>query len=141
MKINLSALIKLSDDRAVDERFVESAQFVADDCFAGGETVEGDLREEMVFSLILHSAHKQQPEQIFVFVVSAGDDLVVDEGHFRVDWEPFLFFVVADEYEGGVEAGEEFADDPVEDVGSEDVEAGVVGEDEGDVELDGVRGT
>ena len=34
----------------------------------------------MVFGLKLHAAHQDDPEEIGLFVVSASDDLMIDEG-------------------------------------------------------------
>lgn len=54
----------------------------------------------MVFRLELHSSHHDQPEQVFVFVVTAALDLMVNKMHFGVFLELDFFLVVADEDEG-----------------------------------------
>ena len=87
-----------------------------DDDFCGGKTIEWDLREEMVLCLVLHSAHHQQPEDVLLPVISAGDDLVVDVRHIWLLRIGLLALVVADQHEGGVEARNEFGDDPVDQV-------------------------
>jgi hypothetical protein len=76
----------------------------------------------VVFGLVLHSSHQQQPEEIVMGVVSTGDDLVVDEGHFWVFLEPDFSLVVADEDIGGVEPCDQAADHKFDKVASEGVE-------------------
>ena len=95
----------------------------------------------MMLSLILHSAHQQKPEQILIFVVAASDDLMVDKWSSRFLSESYFFFMVADEDEGRVEPSKEFSDDPVDDVGPENVEADVVAYDKRDVELNDTKCT
>lgn len=74
-----------------------------DDDLGCGQPIEGYLREEMMFGLILHSAHHQQPEDILLSVISAGDDLVVDIGNIRLLCVGLLPLVVADQHKGRVE--------------------------------------
>jgi hypothetical protein len=108
-----------SDYGTVDERLVQSAKLFLDDRLAGRQTVERNLREKMMFCLVLHTAHHQEPEEVLVAVVTASDNLVIHKGHLGVLCKPLLLLVVADEDESGVEAGEEGADEPVEQVGAE----------------------
>ena len=89
----------------------------------------------MMFWLELHSSHHDQPEQVFVFVVTAALDLMVNKVHFGVFLEPDFFLVVADEDEGWVEACDEFSDDKVYKIFSKIVEGGVVAENEKDLKL------
>jgi hypothetical protein len=84
----------------IDDGPVQAGEFIADDGFYGRQAVEGNLREEMVFGLELHSAHQQQPEEVLVSVVSAGLDLVVHEGHLWVLFEADLVLVVSDQDDG-----------------------------------------
>ena len=105
------------------------------------ESVEGNLGKQVVFALVLHATHQHQPEQTFVLVVSACLDLVINEGHFWILLESGLPLVVADQNNGWVEACDEFSDDEVDEIFLEDVEAGVVSEDEGQFDLDRGRGT
>lgn len=73
------------------------------DDLGSGEAIEGYLREEMVFRLILHSSHHQQPEDILLPVISAGDDLVVDIRDIWFLGVGLLPLVVADQHKGRVE--------------------------------------
>lgn len=97
-----------------------------DDLLAGRQSVERHLREQMVLGLVLHAAHQQQPEQILVSVVAAGADLVIDEAHLRVLFEPDFFLMVSNKNKSRIESCDKFANNPVDDVGSEIVEAGIV---------------
>ena len=65
-----------------------------------GKAIEGNLREEMVFSLILHASHEQQPKEVFLFVISTGAYLVVHEGHVRILSEPLLVLVISHQNNG-----------------------------------------
>ncbi len=94
-----------------------------------------------MFSLELHSSHKEQPEEALLAVVAASDDLVVDEAHVRLLRESLLPFMVADEHVGRVEASDEFADDEVDNAMGEEVKRCVVDEDESGVDLDRKGGT
>lgn len=51
----------------------------------------------MMFCLVLHTSHHQQPEEVLVSVVSAGDDLMIHKSPFWVIFEPLLLLVVSDE--------------------------------------------
>ena len=51
----------------------------------------------MMFSLVLHSSHQQQPEKIFVSIVSAGRDLVINEGHVGILSKSDFSFVISNQ--------------------------------------------
>ena len=89
----------------------------------------------MVLGLVLHASHEQEPEQVFILVVSAGLDLVVDEAHLRVFLVSDLIFVVSDQDNGRVEASDQLSNDPPDQIFPEDVEAGVVSQDKDAFEL------
>lgn len=72
------------------------------DDLGSGEAIEWYLREEMVFRLILHSSHHQQPEDILLPVISAADDLVVDIWDIWLLSEGLLPLVVANQHKGRV---------------------------------------
>ena len=80
----------------------------------------------MVLSLVLHSSHQQQPEQIFVSIVSAGGDLVVNVWHLRIVNKSDLSFMISDQNVGWVETSNETTDDKVQKVSSDEVEWGIV---------------
>jgi hypothetical protein len=124
-----------SNHRTVNEGFAKFAKFGLDDSLHCGKSIERYLREQVVFSLELHSSHKQQPEQIFFVVVAACLDLMVDEGHVRLLRESLLPLVVADQHIGGVEPSDELCDDEVDNAVGEQVEGCVVDENEGGVDL------
>ena len=48
-----------------------------DDGFSFGKSVEEYLREQMVFGLVLHTTHEEQPDDVVLEIVSAGSDLMV----------------------------------------------------------------
>jgi hypothetical protein len=68
-----------SNNWTVNDLLVEFREFFPDDWDGIGQSVEGNLREEVVFGLELHAAHQDHPKEVCVFVVSAGDHLVLDE--------------------------------------------------------------
>ena len=70
----------------------------------------------MVLCLILHSSHHQEPEDIFLSVISAGDDLVVDVGNIRLLRVGLLPLMVADQHKGRVEPWNELGNHPVEQI-------------------------
>ena len=55
---------------------------------------------------------------------------MIDETHLRVLLEPDLVLVVADQNEGWVETGDQLPDDPVQQILFENVETGVIGQNE-----------
>ena len=69
--------------------------------------------------LELHSAHENKPEQIILTVISAGDNLVVNEGSLNFLIVSLLALVIADQNEGGVEACEKLTQDEVDEILSE----------------------
>ena len=105
-----------SDHGAVHHCFSELAQFFSDDRNCIGKAVERNLGEKVVFSLELHAAHEDEPEEVGVFVVSAGDDLVVDEGVLNFFVISVFSFVVSNQDKGRVEASQQVAQHKVEQV-------------------------
>lgn len=105
-----------SNDGTVHHCLSELAQFVSDDRNCVRKAIERNLREKVVFSLELHAAHENEPEEVGVFIVSAGDDLVVDERVLNFLIIPVFPFVVSDKDEGGVESTQEVAQQEVEKV-------------------------
>ena len=53
---------------------------LGDDAFRLWEPVEWNLREKMVFGLVLHATHHHQPPEPLGVVVAAGTDLMVNKG-------------------------------------------------------------
>lgn len=49
----------------------------------------------MVFGLVLHASHEQEPKEVFLSVISAAAYLVVDEGHVGVLSKSLLVLVVS----------------------------------------------
>ncbi len=86
-----------SDDWSVDDLLVEFGEFFPDEGHGVGESVERYLGEEVVFSLELHAAHQYDPEEVGVFVVSAGDDLVFDERVADLFVVSMFSFVISDQ--------------------------------------------
>ena len=69
-----------------------------------------------MFSLELHSTHDDKPEEVCVFVVSAGDDLVVDERMLNFLIVSVFPFMVSNQNEGRVEPSQEVAQQKVQQV-------------------------
>lgn len=67
-----------------------------DDGFSCWETVERDLREKMMFGLKLHSSHQKKPEEILFFVVTAGENLMIDVGDIEILLISFFALMVSD---------------------------------------------
>jgi hypothetical protein len=93
-----------SNDGTEYEGFVEAGKFLSDDLFAVGKTVKGNLREEVMFGLVLHPAHHQQPEEIIISVVARCGNLMIDKAHVGIFCIPNFLFVISDEDECDVEA-------------------------------------
>jgi hypothetical protein len=89
----------------------------------------------VVLGLVLHASHHQQPEQILLGVVSAGLDLMVNVRLLWVVLMSDFLLMVANEDKCSVESSNEFTDDPIHNILPEDVETGVVAEDEGEIDL------
>ena len=88
-----------------------------------------------MLGLVLHASHEQEPEKVFVLVVSAGLDLVIDEAHLRVFLVSDLVFMVSYQDNSRVEAGDQLADYPPDQILSKNIQAGVVGQDKNTFEL------
>lgn len=99
-----------SNDWTIDQSFVEFGEFFLDDRDGIGKSVEWDLREKMVFSLELHASHEDKPEEVGLFIVSAGDDLVVNEGMFDLFGIGVFSFVISNKDKGGVESSQKVSD-------------------------------
>jgi len=67
-----------------------------DDGFSYWETVERDLREKMMFGLILHSSHQKKPEEVLFFIVTAGENLVINVGYIESLFVSFFALMVSD---------------------------------------------
>ena len=80
----------------------------------------------MVFSLELHSSHHNQPEQVLMFVITAGDNLVIDECHLRVLLETYLLLVVADQDVSRIETCQQLTENEVDEVSTEVVQTKIV---------------
>lgn len=63
----------------------------------------------MVFGLELHAAHHDQPEEIGLFIVSAGDDLVIDEVVLYLFIVPVLSFVISDQNKSRVKSTQQIS--------------------------------
>ena len=88
-----------------------------------------------MLSLELHSSHQQQPKQVFVFVVSARGDLVINEGHLRVLRESHFFLVVSDQDESRVESCDEATNDEACKISTDQVERQIVNQNKRDINL------
>jgi hypothetical protein len=67
------------------------------------------LWEKVVFGLELHAAHHDQPEEIGLFVVSAGDDLVIDEVVLDLFVVPVLSFMISDQNKSRVKSAQQIS--------------------------------
>jgi len=134
MTIDLESIMGINDG-AVDHALVELFELTLDDVLDGWETIERNLREKMMFSLVLHATHQQQPENIFVLVVSAGLDLMVDETHLRVFLVSDLIFVVTNQDEGSIEATDEHTNNPPDQILSKNIQTGVIGQNKDGLQL------
>lgn len=64
----------------------------------------------------LHSSHEDEPEEVGLLVVSAGDDLVFNEGVFDLLIVSVFPFVVSNEDKGRVEPSQEISQQKVQKV-------------------------
>ena len=96
-KISIICLdLKPSDHWTINDRLANLGQLLLNDGDGVGQPIKGNLGEHMVFSLVLHSAHQDEPEEVSLFVVSAGNDLVINEVVLDLFVVPELPFVVSD---------------------------------------------
>lgn len=56
----------------------------------------------MVLSLVLHSSHQEQPYNIVLKVVPAGDDLMIHKTQWNLLFKSMLSFVISDEHVGRI---------------------------------------
>ena len=124
-----------SQNRAIDDGFVDFSKLNLDDLRGLGETVEGDLGEHMVFSLVLHATHEDKPENTGLPVVAAGDNLMIHEAGINLLRVSLFSFMIANKYEGRVEASNEFSHNKICQILPAIEEDGVVNEDIADVQV------
>lgn len=67
----------------------------------------------MVFSLILHSSHQDQPEKVGLFIVSACNHLMFNERVLYFFIVSVLSFVISDQNECRIEASNQLTDKEV----------------------------
>jgi len=72
-------------------------ELIVNDSLCFGETIEGNLREQMVFRLVLHASHQKERENIMERVVSACSDLMFKEIHINFTLEFMFIFMVSNE--------------------------------------------
>jgi hypothetical protein len=87
-----------SDYRPINQSLIEPSQFVFYQVFTGWQTIERNLGEQMMFSLVLHASHQQQPEKIFVCIVSAAYELVIDVRHLGILSKSDFSFMVSNQH-------------------------------------------
>ena len=105
-----------SNNWPVNDLLVEFREFFPDDWDGIGQSVEGNLWEEVVFGLELHAAHQDHPKEVCVFVVSAGDHLVLDEWVADLFVVPVFLFVVSDQNKSWVKSCYQISDQEVQQV-------------------------
>lgn len=93
--------VGLLEDGTLDDLEVPFLELFSDDEASGGESIEGDLREEMVLCLILHAAHNNEREDIVEGEVATRLDLMLEEFHIDFTLELVLVLVIADQYRSG----------------------------------------
>lgn len=85
------------EDGTFDDLQVPLLKLFCDDRASEGKTVERDLREKVMFWLVLHAAHNNEWEDVVECKVAAGLDLVLEELHIYLSLELVFVLVVADE--------------------------------------------
>ena len=124
-----------SENRTIDQSFIKSVQLIFDQVFASWQSIEGHLREKMMFSLVLHSSHQQKPEKIFMLVVSASNDLVINEGHVGILSKSDFSFVISDQDICWIETSNQTSDNKVQEIWAENIKRNIISKNEWDVNL------
>ncbi len=101
-----------------------------DDGLGFWQPVEEDLREKVVFGLVLHTSHQEQPYDVVLGVVPAGYHLVVHKAQGDLLVKSMLSFVISDQNVGRVKPSNQISNHKVQDVATSQYYV-VVNSDEG----------
>ena len=69
-----------------------------------------------MFGLVLHSTHKDEPENTSFPIVPTGNDLMVHEGSFNLFRVSLFSFVVSDQNKGRIEACNELTQKEIDQI-------------------------